>query len=47
VTESMSTTIELMWLANLLVVIGCMGLGWLVGWLQQRLEAGVSSEREK
>jgi hypothetical protein len=47
VTESMST-IELMGLANLLVVIGCMGLGWtLVGWLQQRLRAGVSSEREK
>jgi len=44
----MPETIELMWLVNLLVVIGFACLGWtLVGWLQQRLKADVSSERAK
>jgi hypothetical protein len=32
----MSKATELIWLANGLVFIGCMGLGWtLVGWVQQ------------
>ena len=37
-----------MWLAHLLVGIGYMGLGWtLIGWLQRRPKAEVSSGREE
>ena len=44
----MPETIELMWLAYLLVTVGGMGVGWtLIGWLQHRQKADVSSERQE
>jgi hypothetical protein len=42
----MPKTIELIWLANVLICMGCMGVGWtLVGLLQRTWKAKASLQR--
>jgi hypothetical protein len=48
VVKCMPATTELMWLANALVFIGFMGIGWtLVGWLQQTRWAEARTKKTK